>query len=76
MIFKSIFEDSKVSYLIETKGLPIAFAQVLRISQLYKHTILTLKSVTPDSRLRPDETRFLHYSGMDLTYVQILFGIN
>ena len=35
MIFKSIFEDSKVSYLIETKGLPIAFAQVLRIYQLY-----------------------------------------
>ena len=34
MIFKSIFEDSKVSYLIETKGLPVAFSQVLRISQL------------------------------------------
>ena len=33
MIFKSIFEDFKVSYLIETKGLPIAFAKVLRISQ-------------------------------------------
>ena len=35
MISKSIFKDSKVSHLAETKGLPIAFAQVLRISQLY-----------------------------------------
>ena len=29
MIFRSIFEDSKLSYLIETKGLSIAFAQFL-----------------------------------------------
>ena len=29
MILKSIIEDSKVSYLIETKGLPIAFALVI-----------------------------------------------
>ena len=29
---KSTFEDSKVSYLIVTKGLPIAITQVLRIS--------------------------------------------
>ena len=35
MIFVSIFVDSKASYLIETKVLPIAFAKVLRISQLY-----------------------------------------
>ena len=35
MISKSMyFEDSKVSYLIENKGLPIAFAQVLRMSKL------------------------------------------
>ena len=34
MIFKSTFDDSNVSYLIESKGLPIAFAQVLRIAQL------------------------------------------
>ena len=44
MIFKSIFEDSKLSYLIETKGLPIAFAQVLRISKLY---ILSKKTIFP-----------------------------
>ena len=41
MIFKSIFEDSKASYLIETKGLPIAVAQVLRISQLYLKSCMT-----------------------------------
>ena len=35
VISKSIFEDSKVSYFIETNGLPIAFVQVLRIFQLY-----------------------------------------
>ena len=35
MIFVSIFVDSKASYLIETKVLPIAIAQVLRISHLY-----------------------------------------
>ena len=40
IIFKSIFKDSQAFYLIETKGLQIAFAQVLRISQLY--TIVNL----------------------------------
>ena len=43
IIFKSIFEDSKVSYLIETKGLLIAFAQVLGISQLYQTFIVPNK---------------------------------
>ena len=40
-------------------------------------TILNVPLNEPHkTTLRPDETRFLHYSGMDLTYVQILFGIN
>ena len=42
MIFKSIFEDSKASYLIEIKGLPIALVQVLRISQLYLTSCIEL----------------------------------
>ena len=42
MVFRSIFEDSKASYLIENKGLPKVFAQVLRISQLYKRFSVTL----------------------------------
>ena len=35
MVFKIIFEDSKASYLIETKGLPVAFAQMLKKYQQY-----------------------------------------
>ena len=35
MIFKSIFKNSKVSHFAETQGCPFAFAQLLRISQLY-----------------------------------------
>ena len=32
MTFKSIFEDFNAPYLMETKGLPIAFAQVLKMT--------------------------------------------
>ena len=38
MISKSIFKDSKVSHLAETQGLPLAFAQVLRIFQQQRQT--------------------------------------
>ena len=36
MIFKSIFNNIKVSHLAETQGCPLALAQVLRITQLYQ----------------------------------------